>query len=179
MFISAGQDFDTIRSRYSRLVRRKLKLSAEEGVVIQKTNQIKTVIDFYKKEYHTQHPAITGNDYDRLIAACNTALLKGHLNAYTATKADVLLGAYLVLKDRCFYYSLLGGSNEEGKQIGAFYALTDAALRDCAAEQLVFRFEGSDIPGIAFFNSQFGAEPHYYLHLKYNRLPFPVNLLKA
>jgi len=83
-----------------------------------------------------------------------------------------------VLHDENFAYSLLGGSTQKGKETAAFYLLTDAAIKDAANHKQIFRFEGSDIPGVAFFNQQFAPHTVYYPHIKKNRLPFPVNLLK-
>ncbi|HRN54956.1 MAG TPA: hypothetical protein PLL71_00815, partial [Agriterribacter sp.] len=85
---------------------------------------------------------------------------------------------YIVLYDNNFVYSLVGGSTAKGKTMGAFYLLTDTAIQDHAGENKTFRFEGSDIPGIAFFNRQFGPTPVYYQHLRMNRLPFPVKFFK-
>jgi hypothetical protein len=61
---------------------------------------------------------------------------------------------------------------------GAFDLLTDAAIKDPAGTNRIFRFEGSDKKGIAFFTSQFNTGRMHYHHLKLNRLPWPLKLLK-
>ncbi|HRQ50472.1 MAG TPA: hypothetical protein PLR74_08050 [Agriterribacter sp.] len=83
-----------------------------------------------------------------------------------------------MLYDNNFVYSLVGGSTAKGKTMGAFYLLTDTAIQDHAGTNKTFRFEGSDISGIAFFNRQFGSTPVYYWHVRMNRLPFPVKFFK-
>jgi hypothetical protein len=88
------------------------------------------------------------------------------------------LAYYMILKDERYIYSLLGGSTKEGKMKGAFYMLTDAIIRDHAGTNKIFRFEGSDIPGISFFDNLFGPERISYQHLVMNNLPFLIRLFK-
>ena len=80
--------------------------------------------------------------------------------------------------DEKYVYSLIGGSTKEGKEWGAFYLLTDAAIQSFANTNKIFRFEGSDKEGIAFFNQQFGSYPVSYPHIKMNKLHWPLKWLK-
>jgi hypothetical protein len=88
------------------------------------------------------------------------------------------VGVYLLLYDQKAVYSVLGGSSPAGKKAGTFYLLTDYAIRHFAGTDRVFRFEGSDLRGIADFNSQFAPSVVYYNHLKINRLPALIKWLK-
>ncbi len=88
------------------------------------------------------------------------------------------LAYYIILQDEKFIYSLLGGSTTAGKKLGAFYFLTDAVIREHAGSKKIFRFEGSDIPGISFFDTLFGPQRISYQHLSMNNLPFPLRLFK-
>jgi hypothetical protein len=107
---------------------------------------------------------------------------KGNIQNYLARTADgEIIAFYCLLADEKFVYSLLGGSTPKGKEMAAFYLLTDAAIRDHAGPSptpRIFRFEGSDIPGIAFFNAQFGADLTHYPYLVSNRLPWPLKWAK-
>ncbi|HRP55336.1 hypothetical protein [Agriterribacter sp.] len=164
---------------YSRLAKRSLKKAHKHNIIIVRNDTPEDIITLYRKAYKAAHPGIAAKDYHSLIACCNTAGKKDHLKTYTAhTLQGETIAFYIVLYDNNFVYSLVGGSTAEGKSMGAFYLLTDAAIQDHAGTGRIFRFEGSDVPGIAFFNRQFGAAEAFYLHLKMNRLPFPVNILK-
>jgi hypothetical protein len=83
-----------------------------------------------------------------------------------------------VLIDKQNVYSLIGGSTEEGKHTGAFYMATDAAIKEFSDSHKIFRFEGSDKEGIAFFNSQFGSVETEYLRIKMNNLLWPLHFFK-
>ncbi|MFT3749159.1 MAG: hypothetical protein QM768_12615 [Agriterribacter sp.] len=171
-------EYDNIQNAYSRLAKRKLSKAKENGLMLKKSVSPKAIIELYKKEYYQQHKNAP-DDYTALVKCCDTAIYKGMSETYTAISPDgETLAFYIVLKDGNFVYSLLGGSTAKGKDAGAFYFLTDAAIKDNCAKGKVFRFEGSDVEGIAFFNSQFGTESITYQHVKQNSLPFFLRIFK-
>jgi hypothetical protein len=153
--------------------------AAREQVEIVRNGLPEQVITFYQKLYGARHDKITTRNYNMLIAAATACLDKGLARVYLSLlPGGEMTAAYLVLVDDHFVYSLIGGSSEIGKRNGSFYMLTDAAIRDHAGSGRVFRFEGSDIKGVAFFNQQFGAEPSRYVQLVRNNLPFLLKMFK-
>lgn len=177
--LSLAKSRDEIREGYSRLARRSLARAAAAKLRIKRDIPVQDVVELYRSEYEQRHKNIKAGDYLSLIKACIQASEKGYMKSYLAlSPEEEPVAFYCVLQGSKFVYSLIGGSTAAGKESGAFYLLTDAAITDQAGSNRGFRFEGSDIPGIAFFNQQFGALPVSYLHIKMNHLPFPVNLLK-
>ena len=176
--LDLNKKYPEIYKDYKRLTTRMIKKAAENKVEIIKSCEPFEVIEFYEKNYKNEHKNIKSRDYKRLLAATNIAFEKGKAATWLAKKNGETIASYMILKDEKFIYSLIGGSNQQGKKYGAFYLLTDAAIKDHAATKRIFRFEGSDKKGIAFFNNQFHPAPVHYYHLKLNRLPWPVKLLK-
>lgn len=171
------QPYDLIREGYSRLAGRMLRRAVD--LSIDRTNAPSAIIDLYRKTYTSAHPDITDEDFQRLKNCADLAYDNGHVSTWLALSPDgKILSFYLAFADERFVYSVLGGSTPEGKESGAFYLLTDALIREYAGQSRTFRFEGSDLSGIAFFNSQFGPEQVHYSHITLNRLPFPINLIK-
>ncbi|ANE52814.1 hypothetical protein [Flavisolibacter tropicus] len=170
--------YDKLYQGYSRLAKRKLAKAKEEGIIITKGVSANDVIDHYINEYEKKNRIIPDSVYTNLKKTINN-FSKNNSQTYMAhTKSNEVLGFYLLYTDKRFVYSILGGSTEKGKSIGAFYALTDAAIQNVAGSQKIFRFEGSDLPGIAFFDLQFGSYPIEYLHIRRNSLPKPIRWLK-
>lgn len=169
--------YENLFTNYSRLTKRKLVKAKEEGIVITKGVSVNVVADHYINEYERKNRIIPDSVYTNLKKTLNK-FKKGDYQTYIALKDNEIVGFYLLYTDKRFVYSILGGSTEKGKSIGAFYALTDAAIQDVAGSQKIFRFEGSDLPGIAFFDLQFGSYPIEYLHIKRNNLPKPIKLFK-
>jgi hypothetical protein len=178
-WLALNANHDELKKNYSRLARRMLKKATDNELQIYRNEDPGLVIHSYQNEYGKRHPKIRMIHYKRLKKAAEMLAQSGKAVTYIARNPEnKILAFYLVLLDSKFVYSLIGGSVAEGLKDGAFYALTDAAIKDHAGTQRMFRFEGSDIPGIALFDSQFGSVPTKYFHLKMNNLPFPINLLK-
>lgn len=176
--LSLTQKYDGIREGYSRLAKRKLTKATENNMVAIKGIEPKMIVDLYKNEYKHFHKTSL-HDFAALKKSCEIAVDKEMAETYIVQSHEGKpISFYIVLLDKNFVYSLLGGSSAEGKTEGAFYLLTDAVIKDYSGSGKTLRFEGSDKEGIAFFNSQFGAVSVPYLHLKENRLPFPLKLFK-
>jgi hypothetical protein len=75
-------------------------------------------------------------------------------------------------------YYILAGNHPEAKSTGASHYLINAFIKDHAGQNLLLDFEGSDIPGLAFFYSGFGAAEEKYAALKLNRLPYYLRWMK-
>lgn len=175
--VNLSLDYATIRSGYHRLAKRMISRATEAGLVVEKNAVVGNSISFYRQHYGN---TVEGNnkDYSRLISMFEAAGAQHKVLSLAVKKDHRLLGIYILLYDHRAVYSVIGGSAAEGKQYGAFYLLTDHAIQHFAGSGRIFRFEGSDIAGIAQFNNQFGARPVSYQRIKINRLPFPISLLK-
>jgi hypothetical protein len=176
MLLDTRQDYTQLSKQYHRLATRILKKAVAEEVAVETGADIAGSIQFYQQHYKLNK--ILPDDYDHLTKTLQLAARKNQVISLAAKKNNKFLGVYLLLSDDHYVYSVIGGSSAEGKEKGAFYLLTDHAIRTVCGDGRQFRFEGSDLPGIANFNQQFGAVPFYYNHLQLNRLPFPLNLLK-
>jgi Acetyltransferase (GNAT) domain len=161
---------------FHRLATRMLNKASEAGCLIKSATSVVAAIDFYRRQY--AHLNLSNNDYDCLRQVFEWAGDHGMMRVYHAVVNDNLVGVYGLLCDDHWVYSVFGGTSRQGKEIGAFYLLTSTALKEFENSNTVFRFEGSDKKGIADFNAQFGASRIAYQHLRVNRLPWPLRLLK-
>jgi hypothetical protein len=93
-------------------------------------------------------------------------------------KNKEILSAVLWLKYKEWVIYLISCSSKEGKEQGSNFLLIDTFLKENSGNNLVLDFEGSSIPGLARFYEGFGAKPLKFPLLKYNHLPFPLNLIK-
>lgn len=73
---------------------------------------------------------------------------------------------------------LFSASNAEGKKNHAITYMLDELFIAKATDDIIFDFEGSNIPGLYDFYSSFGAIENNYYHLKINKLPAPFRWLK-
>ncbi|HET7001318.1 MAG TPA: hypothetical protein VFI33_08420 [Puia sp.] len=177
--LSLAKDYKQISQQYKRLANRMTKKAIEGKVQIVRGESPELIIQLYRRDYANRHKSISGPVYERLKGCSLNAFKNNLAETYLAKSPDgETLAYYMILKDEHYIYSLLGGSTGEGKRQGAFYLLTDAIIRDHAGTDKIFRFEGSDIPGISFFDNLFGPERISYQHLVMNKLPFLIRFLK-
>jgi hypothetical protein len=176
-FLSLDKPYEVLYKNYSRLAKRKLVLAVEKDLQVHHNVDPQIVIQAYQEHYEEKNRIIPPKVYNQLNILFGL-LQKENYRTYLVKKNDQTIAFYLVLNDKQNVYSLIGGSTEEGKQTGAFYMATDAAIKEFSNSDKTFRFEGSDKEGIAFFNSQFGSVETEYLRIKMNNLPWPLNYLK-
>jgi hypothetical protein len=178
-FLSLKNDYKQIRLQYKRLANRMIKKAVDSRLQILRGVDPGLIIDLYKRDYSQRHLKISDPIYEKLAKCSKTAFNNKQAETYLVKSlTGETLAYYMVLKDDHFIYSLIGGSTSDGKLQGAFYFVTDTAIRDHVGLGKIFRFEGSDISGVAFFNAQFGPKKTYYQHLVINRLPLLLRLLK-
>jgi hypothetical protein len=92
-----------------------------------------------------------------------------------ADRNVVAAGFYLFSNDRLIF--LLCGSGEKGKANEAMYMLVDEQIKRNSGKFKQYDFSGSNIPGIAYFNSTFGATPYSYYLVSINKLSLPMKLI--
>jgi hypothetical protein len=92
-------------------------------------------------------------------------------------RGKLLASCVFLLSHQTAYYVLVG-NHPDGKALGASPLLIDGFIREHAGEKLTLDFEGSDIPGLAFFYKGFGAAEDPYAAIRLNRLPVPLRWLK-
>ncbi|HRF27551.1 MAG TPA: hypothetical protein PKW54_09435, partial [Ferruginibacter sp.] len=75
-------------------------------------------------------------------------------------------------------YNMISCIWPEGKKKGANYFLFDQVIREFSGNPLSLDFEGSDVPGIAYFYEKFSDKKEIYPFIRLNRLPWPLRILK-
>lgn len=178
-FLPLEKDYPDLQRQYKRLAKRMKKKASDNKIEVTKGVDPVQIIHLYKKEYNYRHRFIREAIYKK-IGLCISFAYKNKLaETYIASSlSGETLAYYIILRDEKFIYSLLGGSTSMGKKMGAFYLLTDTIIKEHAGSDKTFRFEGSDIPGISFFDALFGPEKATYQHIVMNNLPFPFKFFK-
>lgn len=177
--LSLENDYENISQQYKRLAKRMKKKAIQNNIEISSRADPSVIISLYKRDYAISHRSIGNSIYEKLRRCTDIAFKNDLADGYLArSTSGEILAYYITLQDEHFVYSLLGGSTETGRKTGAFYMLTDRIIQMHAGGKRIFRFEGSDIPGISFFDKLFGPKKITYQHLVMNNLPFPIRFFK-
>lgn len=95
---------------------------------------------------------------------------------YSSTNELLASAVFFFSHNRAYY--ILVGNRPDGTE-NASHFLIDHFIKDHAGKNLTLDFEGSDIKGLAYFYSSFGAKEEKYCSLRVNRLPWYIKWLKS
>ncbi len=84
----------------------------------------------------------------------------------------------LLLRDEKRLYNMMNTTTLAGRKKESNHFLLNAIIEEFSGQDLVFDFEGSDLPGVKSFYESFGPINQPYYKIKYNQLPSLVRLLK-
>jgi hypothetical protein len=94
------------------------------------------------------------------------------------TSGGVMQASAVFFQSHNRIYYMLAANTPAGRKSGASHQLLDAVIAKYSGKPLLLDFEGSDIPGVAFFFEGFGAYPVKYSFIHYNRLPWWCKWMK-
>ncbi len=175
--LSAGYYINS--SHYKKDLLANLRKAEKEALSISIDNEIALAISIYKDHYQQRMKNLSDNDYTRFQSLC--VLLEKDGMCFTRkvqNEKGVLLAIGLFLKDEKRIYNLMNTTTDDGRSKEANHFLLDEVIKEFSGAELLFDFEGSDLPGVKSFYEKFGAinQPYFYYH--YNKLPKLLRLIK-
>jgi len=134
-----------------------------------KDTKITDIIQHYQQQYAQRMPHLSQEDFARLSELCKFYSERGRciLRSVTTSEGSVLSDT-LLLKDNRRIYHLLNTTFQEGRKVHSNHWLIDQVLREFSNQQLLFDFEGSDLPGVKTFYKKFGGHVQPYFHYRRN-----------
>jgi len=91
---------------------------------------------------------------------------------------DELLAAVFMLKSHGRLINLFGASTAIGRDLGGMHWLLDQVIKECSGTQLIFDFEGSELPSIAHFFEGYRPQHVSYFHYIRDNMPAWVRAIK-
>lgn len=176
--LSLKDSYKTIAGRYNRNIRRNLRKARKMGYQECEVNADQ-LIDIFRLNRGARIQNLSSRDYLRLKELMDTAISRdcGSIESICNKQGEIAAGLFMG-KWKGRDYLLFQSMSEAGRKEKAMYYLIDDYIRRHAGTGVLFDFEGSDIPGVAYFNQGFGPYREDYPFWSYNRLPWPLRLLK-
>lgn len=155
-----------------------LRQAAKNELVYENVSSLTDAIAAYRSEYGQRLSHITNDIYLRFEQLCNYFGKTEQLVVRSVKHGEETVARAVLLLDEYRLYNLLSVNTAAGRKLNANHFLYDRLIHEFSGKNFVLDFEGSDIPGIAFFYRHFGAEniPYHRVHL--NKLPWPLNKIK-
>jgi hypothetical protein len=179
LVIDLRQNIGQIRAGYRNDLKENIRKAAAAGLQYRDNNSIEEAIALYRSHYGLRMPKTTNADYEHFQQLCGVFSLSG--NCFTRSVVDQennLLAIALFLTDGKRIYNLTNTTLEAGRKLEANHFLLDQVLSEFAGQDLVFDFEGSELPGVKAFYQQFGTTAQPYFQYHHNSLPWWLRLFK-
>jgi hypothetical protein len=177
--IALQQPYTAIRAAYKKGVDYSIGKSVKAGATYVPSHNVGEAIQLYRQSHSHKMLHVQAEDYARFEKLCR--LLKEQNNVLVRKVEHPQLGLLslvLLLKDNKRYYNIINYTTHEGRRLEANYLLYDNLLQELAQQDMLFDFEGSDLPGVKSFYEKFGAINQPYYHWHFNNLPFWLRWLK-
>jgi hypothetical protein len=177
--LDLGSSYGEIRGQYKEYLRRDIRQLEKKDLAYRSSLDYQEVIELFIAFYAGRVPHLKVRDFQAFRNLCQEAMVKDMLlirKVYSSANKILSLG--LFFKDNGRIYHVMSVTPPEGRRLQANHYLLDELIREFAGKRLLLDFEGSDIPGVAWFYRKFGARLQTYRFLRYNRLPPPLRWLK-
>ena len=172
-----NRDYKTIHSHFHSDVKQSLKKTAKSSLEYKKSVQYNDAIELYQRSYGSRFN-ISSREYVQFKSLCAYYLEHKRLLVREVYEENELMAVALLLKDKNRLYNIISCITSKGKRLLANYFLYNELIREFATKDMVLDFEGSDLPGVAFFYRKFTNVNQQYPFIRYNLLPAPLKLLK-
>jgi hypothetical protein len=178
--ININRSYQLIREDYSIYIRQRLKRLEKYQLKYIECGTIEEVLKNYQKLYGEKMKGVKPKDYTFFKKLCevynkeNGLIIRSVYNK----DGDKLLASVLLFRDERRIYNIVSCIYPDGKKLLANYFLYDQIIREFSGAGLMFDFEGSDVPGIAFFYKKFAQQNQPYTFIKWNKLPKAIQLIK-
>lgn len=177
--IDLSSGYENIFNNYKDDLVNNIKKASKQELVYTKSSDYKNAIDIYKTTYGNRLTNTIETDYKNFETLCDHLHQQEKLLVRSVTNtSNKLLSVALFIKDDHRIYNIMNSTFEAGRKTEANHFLLDQVIKEFAGSNLIFDFEGSDIPGIKSFYEKFGAinQPYYSLH--FNKLSPLIRWIK-
>jgi hypothetical protein len=179
LIIDLSKPHTAIYENYKTDLKQNLKKAAKEQFVYQSSNNIHQAINLYQAFYANRMNGLSKADFKNFKTLCETLANQNNcLVREVLNNNNELLAIALLLKDENRIYNLANSTTDLGRKSEANHFLIDRILKEFSNTNLIFDFEGSDLPGVKQFYQKFGAIDEPYFHWHFNNLPWWIKWAK-
>ncbi|QHL87732.1 GNAT family N-acetyltransferase [Nibribacter ruber] len=167
--LSLAASYESIYKDYSQNLKRSLKKGAQASLHSTLVSSPDAVIHLFSQTKGKELPNLQARHYAILKKLVAQAQKHSAGEVWEIRQAGELLIGAIILRDAHRITFLFGASSAQGRKLGAMGFLLNHLIEQVSNQDIVFDFEGSEVPGVANFYAGFGAEPVSYLSLSFQR----------
>ena len=175
LILPLNRSFDEIEKHFRKDFVNKIK---KNKLNYESSDEIEKVIQLFKENYDHKF-RIAPNAYQHWFSLCQHLQSRGEILVRKVSSAKgELISMALLLKDERRIYYVMSATLPAGRKQQANYFLLYHLIKEFAEHDLIFDFEGSEIPSIKSFFLKFGPVEQRYPFVKINNLPFAKKWIK-
>ncbi|MFC6996157.1 GNAT family N-acetyltransferase [Rufibacter roseus] len=152
-------------------LKRNLKKAQAAQLNIGRAASFDKLLQLFQNTKGKELGELKAKEYKRLSQLFHNAQQAGVGQLWEVRQQQEVLCIGFFLHDGTRITYLFGASSEKGRQLNAMAFLMDQLIQQEAGSGKTFDFEGSEVPGVAKFYANFGAQPVPYLSLSFQNLP--------
>jgi hypothetical protein len=175
------QGYPAIVSGYRKDRRWRINQAKRAGLTVRPSTNVDRIIQIFDQHIAHKIYGVIGEayEYKMLRQLYAEASQRGLVTMHEAVKGQQEVVAMIML----FHYNqkliyIFNSSTPEGKKTNAISFLIDRILQTYAGQEFVYDFEAPEVGPISDFYSSFGSTPAYFLSIKANNLPAPIQWLQ-
>jgi hypothetical protein len=177
-FLHLRNSYQQIICNYKNDLKKNIRHSKKFNLVYKNTKNYKEIIEVFSNQYKKKLHSLTKKDYINFEQLCNLLEQQQMLLCRTVYDENGLLAGCITFLFKNRLYLIMCVTLPAGRKKEATHFLIDRIIHEFSGCDIVLDFEGSDVPGIAHFYQNFGSINEPYIFVKWNKLPWPVKLLK-
>jgi hypothetical protein len=166
------EEYAALYDRYTGDAKKNLRRTSGLGLTPCTDIPMAKIVEMYRAAYGKKSERISEEEYSRLAALGDRCLKEG--NGFSLgiqnPQGDLLAAAFFGKDNKRIYY-ILGAPSQQGRRSNAVHSLIDEVIKEYAGTNIVFDFEGSDIPSVASFYRKFSPLTGHYDLVQWDRLP--------
>jgi hypothetical protein len=180
LVLDLNQDYESIAQHYKKDLLHNLERAQKHHPIYLVSHNIAKNVTAYQKQYNIRFNWITKRDFEQITHVLTSYQSKGQciVRELIDQTTDELLASAILLKDEKRLYLLINTITDLGRKQSSNHLLIDRIINEFANTNLIFDFEGSEIPGVQEFFKNFHPSTQPYFHFHHNQLRWPLNLLK-
>lgn len=173
--LDLNPSYEALRKRFSGDAKRNIKKSEKHNISLRKNISPSEIIRIFRKNTGKKITNLTDKNYKVLLTLINKCIEKGCAEVWGAFTRNHKLcaGAIWFIKNNRAIY-IFSATDTEAKKNGGTFFLINSFIQGYSGKNMIFDFEGSNIPGIAGFYRGFGPTELVYLQIKKNNFQNPV-----
>src|SRR5215203_6384175 len=169
--LNLNQRFWELELGFSNVLKKNLKAAKREELHISSYSH-ESIIEIFQNRYQERVRHVQDIDYKNFSKLCDELLSQNMLVTRTIqNKNEEILAAVILVKDKKRIYNLINHITAGGRKVMANHVLLCEVLKEFSEKNLLFDFEGSDLPGVKEFYEYFGPVNQPYFHYHFNYLP--------